>query len=260
MPIHDWTRVTAGTFHDFHQTWLVEIKRALNAGILPPGFYALAEQIAGGLGPDVLTLEGPVVNGEDGEHGEEDARSSGGGPAAVAIAERPPKVRLHAKSEVDQYARKASAIAIRHSSNHRVVAMIEIVSPGNKNSRHAVSKFVSKAVEFLDAGVHLLIIDLIPPGGFDPRGIHAAIWEEYTGQQFVPPPGQPLTLAAYIGGGAFEAYVEPTEVGAMLIDMPLFLDEGTYVPTPLQMTYQSAWEALPAVWRKALDDGRRNKG
>jgi hypothetical protein len=62
MPIHRWTRVTARAFHDFHQTWLVEIKRALNGGILPPGFYALAERIAGGLGPKVLTLAGPVLD------------------------------------------------------------------------------------------------------------------------------------------------------------------------------------------------------
>ncbi len=253
MTIHDWTRVTAGTFHHFHQTWIIELSRSLNTGRLPSGFYALAEQIAGGLGPDVLTLEGPVLDEDSG-----DASEGGRGPAAVAIAEKPPQVQLHAKAEVDQYARRASAIAIRHSSDHKVVAMIEIVSPGNKSSRYAMSKFVAKAVEALDAGVHLLIIDLIPPGSFDPRGIHAAIWEQYTGQSFTPPPGKPLTLAAYVGGEVFEAYVEPTAVGSPLIDMPLFLDPDAYVPTPLQMTYQSAWEAVPAVWRRALDSGARS--
>jgi hypothetical protein len=252
MPIHDWTRVTAGTFHDFHQTWLVEIKRALNAGRLPPGFYALAEQVTFGLGTNLPAPEGLAA-----WEAEAEILRSHGLHAAVGVAERPPAVRLHFKSEVDQYARKASAIAIRHSSNHRVVAIIEIVSPGNKSSRHALSKFISKAVEFLEAGVHLLVIDLLPPGTFDPRGLHAAIWEEYTGEPFTPPTGQPLTLAAYIGGGAFEAYVEPTAVGSLLIDMPLFLDPDTYVPTPLQLTYQSAWEAVPAVWRKALENPSR---
>jgi len=58
MPIHDWTRVDAGIFHDFHHEWISSIKRALNAGLLPPDCYALAEQIAGGLLPDVpLFLE-----------------------------------------------------------------------------------------------------------------------------------------------------------------------------------------------------------
>ncbi len=25
MPIHDWSRVNAGTFHDFHTAWMTEI-------------------------------------------------------------------------------------------------------------------------------------------------------------------------------------------------------------------------------------------
>ncbi len=29
MPIHDWTRVTAGTWHDFHLAWITEIRNAL---------------------------------------------------------------------------------------------------------------------------------------------------------------------------------------------------------------------------------------
>ena len=41
MPVHDWTRVDAGLFHDFHQSWSVEIKNAPNAGLLPKGYYAL---------------------------------------------------------------------------------------------------------------------------------------------------------------------------------------------------------------------------
>ena len=254
MPIHDWTLVTAGTFHHFHQTWIIEISRALNAGRLPEGFYAMAEQIAGGWGPDVLTLEGPV--GDEGPGGASPGDGArGGGWSAVAIAERPPRVQHHAKVEVDRYARKASTVAIRHSSNHKVVAVIEVVSPGNKSTRHAFSQFVGKTIEVLDGGVHLMVIDLLPPGRLDPRGMHAAVWEEYTGESFEAPPGKPLTLASYIGGGMFEAYVEPTAVGTALIDMPLFLAADAYVPVPLEMTYQSAWEAVPAVWRRAIEGG-----
>src|SRR5207244_11703001 len=58
MAVHDWTRVEAGIFHDFHHAWIEEIKRALNNGVLPDDYYALAEQFAAGLGPDVLTLQG----------------------------------------------------------------------------------------------------------------------------------------------------------------------------------------------------------
>src|SRR5438477_10273331 len=56
MPVHDWTRVEPGIFHDFHHEWISTIRRALNDGLLPADYYALAEQQAAGFGPDVLTL------------------------------------------------------------------------------------------------------------------------------------------------------------------------------------------------------------
>jgi hypothetical protein len=242
MPIHDWTRVDAGIFHDFHHEWISTIKRALNAGLLPPGHYALAEQIAGGLGPDVLTLQGPTS----------EARVTESPEGAVALATAPPRVWFRAKTEIDIYAAKAKVITIRHTSNHRVVAMVEIVSPGNKNSRHGLRAFVEKAVEVLRAGIHLLIVDLFPPGPRDPQGIHKVLWDEFTDNDFALPPDKPLTLAAYIGGLMPETFVEPAAVGAAVPEMPLFLTPALYVPVPLEATYQSAWEAVPSFWRDVL--------
>ena len=57
MPLHDWSRVPAGLFHDFHQTWSIQIKLALNAGILPKGLSALVEQRSGPRESDVLAIE-----------------------------------------------------------------------------------------------------------------------------------------------------------------------------------------------------------
>ncbi|HQZ68052.1 MAG TPA: hypothetical protein PLY87_23335 [Planctomycetaceae bacterium] len=53
MPLHDWTRVLAGTFHDFHYIWVAELRHRLNRGLLSEGFYAQAEQVAGGSLPDM---------------------------------------------------------------------------------------------------------------------------------------------------------------------------------------------------------------
>ena len=44
MPIHNWTRVRANRFHHFHQDWTIELRRSLNAGLLPPGYFALTDQ------------------------------------------------------------------------------------------------------------------------------------------------------------------------------------------------------------------------
>ena len=43
MPIHDWTRVDAGLFHAFHHDWVSVLSRALNAGVLPPDYFALPD-------------------------------------------------------------------------------------------------------------------------------------------------------------------------------------------------------------------------
>jgi hypothetical protein len=132
---------------------------------------------------------------------------------------------------------------VRHVSGHRVVAMIEVVSPGNKNNRHGIRSFVAKAVEMLRAGVHLLILDLFPPGE-----LHPLIWEELIGpSDFALPDDSPLTMAAYVGGP--EAFVEPRAVGGTLPEMPLFLTPEVYVKVPLEATYTAAWEGMPAYRR-----------
>jgi len=252
MPIHDWTRVEAGIFHDFHLEWISTTKRALNSGLLPPDYYALAEQIAGGFGPDVLTLESardvPDLVREEAATPVDDTNHGG-----IALAAAPPKVRYTATAETERYARKQSRIAIRHSSGDRVVAIIEIVSPGNKSSRHALRSFVEKAVEVLDAGIHLLVIDLFPPGPRDPQGVHHAIWSEIVEDDFQLPPEQPLTLVAYCAGEVKQAFIEPVAPGNPLPDMPLFYEPDRYVPVPLETSYQAAFEAVPKRWQKQLE-------
>src|SRR3982751_6444286 len=96
------------------------------------------------------------------------------------------------------YRRKHTPVVVRHVSGDRVMAVAEVVSPGNKAARHAIRSFLEKAAELLDRRIHLLILDLFPPGPRDPDGLHAAIWEEIAGRPPAPAAaGKPLTLAAY---------------------------------------------------------------
>ncbi len=247
MPIHDWTRVDSGIFHHFHQGWIIEIARALNRGLLPGDYYALAEQHAAGVVPDVLTLQ-------ESDNGEEDdlpetAPVSGNGTVLVA-----PKLRPIAETDMAFYRRKQSTIAVRHVSGDRIVAMVEIVSPGNKASRNPLRTFVAKAAELLDKGVHLLIIDLLPPGKRDPNGIHDKIWQEVAGQKYTFPADKRLTLAAYeSNNGGVRAYVVHAAVGDALTEMPLFLEPGQTVEVPLEATYESAYAEMPRRWRRVLE-------
>lgn len=244
MPIHDWTRVDAGIFHAFHHDWITYIANALNRGVLPTAYYALSERIAGGLGPDVLTLRKPGSNGNPATPELPDG--------GVALAVAPPRVRIRMRSEANQYAAKAKVITIRRVSDHHVVAMVEIVSPGNKNNQHSMNAFVRKAREALASGIHLLIVDLFPPSSRDPRGIHGEVWGEDCPEDYKLPDDKPLTCVAYIGGAGAEAFIELVGVGEPVPEMPLFLTPEVYVSVPLEATYQSAWEGMPAYWRDVL--------
>ena len=130
------------------------------------------------------------------------------------------------ETESAAYVLNANRIAIRHEFG-QVVAIVEVVSPGNKDSRHAVRQFTEKAVDFLRNGVNLLVIDLFPPSKRDPAGIHQVIWKELTDAPLGERPAdKPLTVVGYDAGDDLTAYVDPVAVGDRLPDGPLFLSPG----------------------------------
>ena len=231
MPIHDWTKVSAGTFHDFHQGWTIEIRNRLNSGVLPDGYYAMAEQRVSGPEPDIIALQlrSPEPNG------------------GLVVAETPPRIKRAARVETETalYARKANRIVIHHELG-RVVATIEVVSPGNKDTKPAVASFIAKAVDFIRNGIHFLMIDLFPLETRDPQGMAQAIWDELAGESLgTRPTDKLLTVAAYDAGNELTAYVDALAVGDLLPDAPLFLAPGWYVNVPLEQTYTASWDVTP---------------
>lgn len=248
MPIHDWTRVTSGTFHAFHTAWIAQLQETLNAGLLPPDCYALAEQFAGEAGPDVLML----ATNEPGIS-DQSAREPVGTPGGIAVAERPPRVQKTVTASNAFYLTRRRTLVVRHASDDRIVALLEIVSQGNKARRTALETFVNKAVAALQHGHHLLVVDLYPPTRCAPEGIHGAIWAEIDDEAYEIPADQPLTLVAYSAGLPPTAYVQPIGVGDPLPDMPLFLTPERYVDVPLEATYAAAWRGMPQRWRRELE-------
>ena len=242
MPLHDWSRIPSGLFHHFHQDWSIEITRALNRGRLPKGLSALVEQRAGPKEPDVLTIE------------EYSTPLGGiGADGGLATVERP-VTRVIRRTTKQIYATRANRIVIRHHLG-RIVAVIEIVSPGNKDSRAALRDFVDKAIDFLRQGIHVLIVDLFPPSAIDPFGIHKAIWDEILLEDFLFPDGEDRILASYDAGREKIAYIETVGVGDELPEMPLMLISDLHVKVPLEPTYQTAWQLSPDSYRHAVETG-----
>ena len=250
MPIHDWTKVDDGVFHDFHHEWISRIKHALNNGVLPGDYYAMADQVAGPGIPDVLGLKRQRPSSR---------QSTQGGGTALATAI--PKVRFRDRAEDRRKpVRRPKRIAVRHVTGDRVVALVEIVSTGNKSSRTAIRTFADKLVSFIDEGIHLMVLDLFPPSARDPQGIHPLIWSSFHKTAFKLPVDKPLTLASYSAGPVPEAYVEPVAVGDRLIKLPLFLTPEEYVNVPLEASYLAAWAEVPTRWREVVEATDPRKG
>lgn len=240
MPLHDWTRVPAGLFHHFHQDWTIELARALNRGCLPKGIAALVEQRMGPREADVLAIERRAIR----------PKPEDGGIATLS----PPVARIVRRTDGIGFADRANRVVVKHHLG-RIVAVIEVVSPGNKDCRASLREFVVKTVDFLRAGIHVVIVDLFPPTPRDPLGIHKAIWDEFVDEPFAFPDGKDRIVASYKAGDERVAYIEPVAVSDALPDIALFLSAELHVPTPLEATYRTAWEASPLELRTAVETG-----
>ena len=154
----------------------------MNCGLLPEGYYALSEQHAGLRIPDVITLHMP---------GFATVESRPSGDGGVALVEAPPLVRrrLVASPEMSYRALRRT-LAIRRKSGHRLVAMVEIASPGNKDRLSSVSQFAEKVQAAITSGVHVLLVDVHRSGKHDPLGLHGAIWSFFDAEEETYPRDQ----------------------------------------------------------------------
>lgn len=244
--VHDWSKLFDGAFHDFHTSWIGTIRTSLNNGLLPPGYYAAAEQVVGGPSPDVVTLDAWQPDSDD--EGTFPDSFTGG----VALADSPPSVQYRIQLERDAFVTKANRIAIRHLTNDRLVAVIEIVSAGNKSSVSALESLSRKVHTLMAEHVHLLLIDLIRCGKNCEDGLPTYL--SFSNVDATPniTEDKPFTLTAVRSGETYEAFVETIGVGDALTDMPLFLNDSQYIPLPLEPTYESAWQGVPLPWKQKL--------
>src|SRR5262249_427135 len=128
MPVHDWTRVADEIFHDFHIACVAALQQSLNNGLLPSEFYSLIEQHNGLPLSDILNWQTSQM-------------------ATAASSETAPDAHV---TEV-----RRRSLAIRRISDHRLVALVEILSPANKRCARYVNEFAAKIGSAVGMGVHL---------------------------------------------------------------------------------------------------------
>ncbi len=236
MPLHDWTRVETASFHDFHQLWLACLRLRLSGGMLPDGYFVHLERHFGRFESDILTLSSPVPL--SGRNGRPRAAESGNGGVAVAV--RPPlaAARLSASPV------KQSTITIRRVGTDRVVALLELASASNKDRPASVAACVEKAKAALDAGVHVVHLDVLPATKSAPANLSSAIWDAVDGRDYPFDPAKPFAADSFVADRVNELYANPLGVGDEWPVVPLFLDTETYIELPLADTYAQAFAGV----------------
>ena len=237
VPLHDWTRVSAGKWHDMHLAWTGALRNELNAGVLPDPFFALAEPVTGRRArpPDVAV------------HASDVEILAG----CVPASEAPVRFALFEMAGGPWVRRR---VTVRHPDGDRVVAVVEFASPGNRDAGPKVTHFARTVADALLAGVHAVLIDPFPPTAAAPAGLHGAVMAELGGSP-APRDGRPLTFAGYCATGAGDevaASVEPRAAGEPVPTVPLFLDSEWFLPLDLAPSYATAFRGCPKPVREVL--------
>ena len=131
-------------------------------------------------------------------------------------------------------------VKIVEQADRRLVAAVELISPGNKDRPEARAQFVSKCAALLRQGVSVVLVDVVTVRGFN-------LYAELLDWVGARDPGmggeQPATYAAACRWRPrgdrrwLEAWGRPLAVGEALPVLPLWLAEELAVPLDLEASY-----------------------
>lgn len=232
---------------DFHNALAAEIRNELNR-VLPRPYYARLE-----MRPEIGLLEQPpvvrrvipdvtVVQG-----------SGAAGGTATALADGP---RTVVSRSVDVIVNvepiRHSFVEILDSSrNHRLITVIEIVSPSNKRPGQDRRAYEQKQREILDSDVSLIEVDLLRSGErLCPYPAVAQMIGELS-----PPPDYLVTVNRWWQrmGDAMDYQLFPMTIRETLPCIPIPLRREEAEPTiDLQWHFNRVYDSGP-YWRGAID-------
>jgi len=202
-------------WHSFHNSWATYLSSQINA-LLPAGYFAEAN-VQFGVEIDVAAFEERPVGG----------KSTGWVPP-TATASHPfemPGVSV----EVGVFSRLGGP---------QLAGVVELVSPANKDRPLHREAFVAKCVTYLQAGVGLVIVDVVTDRAAE---LHRELLVRVGVAD--PGPGPVLSGSAFRpvereGATILDVWLEPIVVGQVLPTLPLWLRGGICVPVELEATYQ----------------------
>ncbi len=222
-------------WQSFHTIWAVAIAGRLNA-TLPRRYVATVQTHLGRrVEADVAEFELPLAP-------EDEPRNGTGGGVAVQTWAPPAVTSVLPAVFPDDIQVKV----IDQMDSMRLVAVIELISPGNKDRPEARRAFGAKCAAYLQRGVGLVAVDTVTSRRFNLHNDFVRV----TGlpEQFAMPDDVWLYATAYRPArrhdiNEIDFWAVPLAVGGALPLLPLALKGTRAVPFDLEATYTGAREA-----------------
>jgi hypothetical protein len=241
MPLRDhFTDKVPKRFHweGFHSAWPATLVRHLNRGLLPPGYHAEPRVRLGSLAQ--IDVGAHDISSET-----TSSHSSGFDHGAAVYA--PPAPALILETDLSQEDLFEVQV-FDDEMGGKLVAAIELISPGNKDRAQSRHEFVVKCASMLKAQVSLVLIDIV-------TNRHANLFTELMEYLEIPEPagrlpghlyGCSLLPQGVNGHAKVKVWPEVLEVGRLLPTLPLWLRDDLAVPLELESTYEETCGDLGA--------------
>jgi hypothetical protein len=213
----------------FHGAWAAAMARLLNAGVLPPGYYAVPFLDRDGpIEIDVAALREfpPAPEGEP-------VATNPWTPAAPGLAlavdwERADDIRVEVLTD---------------DGDPRLAAAVELVSPRNKDRGRSREMFAAKCADYLSRGCGVVVVDVVTTRRADLHANLLAFLGADTGPSTLP--SAALSAVSYRAVGRDEegqllAWPSTLEVGQPLPTVPLWVGADLAVPLDLEASHTAA--------------------
>ena len=223
MPLHDWT--DRDNWDGFHTYWITEIARRLRAALPPPFRAIIGTSPLAAIGGEIRHPDVAVANG-----------ATAPTVPSASFAREPDAEVAVAELEVDT--------TLTVERNGRLVAVVELISPRNKDRPSSRDQYANRYLGYLRGGVHLMVVDVHRrPIGFSfPQLISTTLGER------LPAPPAPSAVVYGVGGAAatggrmLAVWAELLVVGERLPAMALPLTPDRDVMVDLDGSYSQASE------------------
>jgi hypothetical protein len=219
-------------WHSFHSFWAVVIAEGLNR-LLPRRYLATVHTNLGSqVEADVAEFEHPAE--EDGDA----APGAGGGVGVQAWA--PPVATLVMPAVFPD---DLEVQVLDQLEDARLVAVVELVSPRNKDRPESRRAFAAKCAAYLQRGIGLVTVDIVTTRQ---ANLHNELIQALgLGEAFAMPPEALLYAVAYRPvrrqeRNEIDVWPVPLALDAPLPLLPLALKGSRAVPLDLEASYADA--------------------